>query len=306
VTAIIQDIVSIFFVLGLGYFAGRRTMFSQAEAEAFNRLVLDFAFPAALFISIVNSSREELLSDVPMLAASVIVFIGWYFFAFLTALFVFRRSRNEAGIAGLSVGAPTVGFLGMAVLNSIFGGPAALSVAIASIVVNVLQIPLGGFFIAPPGSSPAGALLHALRQPVVIAPLVATALVAAGIHFPPIADAPLALIGHSTTGVAVFAAGVLLSVHRFRFSREVAWNGLAKMVLVPATMLGACLALGIGGDRLEELVLLSALPPAFISVMLAGKTNTYIGPASSSLIIGALSFAATAPAWMAISRYFAG
>lgn len=305
-TAIIQDIVSIFFVLGLGYFAGRRTLFSQSEAEAFNRLVLDFAFPAALFVSIVNSTREQLLSDVPLLVASVVIFVGWYLLAFLIAVFAFGHTRNEAGIAGLAVGAPTVGFLGMAVLNSIFGGPAALSVAIASIVVNVLQIPIAVFFVAPPGSSPTAALTHALRQPVVIAPLLATALVAAGLRLPPIADAPLALIGHSTTGVAVFAAGVLLSVHRFRFSREVAWNGFAKMVLVPATMLAVCLALGIGGDRLEEMVLLAALPPAFISVMLAGKTHTYIGPASSSLIISALAFAATAPAWMAISRYFGG
>ena len=85
-----------------------------------------------------------------------------------------------------------------------------------------------------------------------------------------------------------------------------AWNGFAKMILMPATMLALCLALGIRGDRLEELVLLSALPPAFISVMLAGKTDTYVGPASSSLIISALAFAGTAPAWMAISRYFAG
>ncbi len=225
--------------------------------------------------------------------------------AFLVAMFVFRHDRREAGIAGLSAGAPIVGFLGIAVLSPLFGAQAALSVAIVALVVNVLQVPLGVFFVAPAGTKPAAALVSALKQPVVLAPLIAVLIVVSGLHFPNFFDAPLALIGHATSGVAVFAAGLVLSAHKFHLNAEIVWNTIVKLVLMPATMLALALWMGITGSKLEELVLLSALPPAFTGIVLAGRYQTYIGLSSSTLIVTAILFAAAAPAWIAIARHLA-
>lgn len=305
-TAIVQDIVSIFFVLALGYFSGKRSAFDQDQAQGFNHLVLNYALPATLFISIANSTRERLFSDSTMLIAALVVLLGWYLVAFLVAKLVFRHSRQEAGIAGLSAGAPTVGFLGIAVLSPLFGAEAALSVAMVALVVNVLQVPLGVFFVAPAGTKPTAALAHAVKQPVVLAPLIAVALVLAGIRFPPVADAPLALIGHATSGVAVFAAGLVLSAHKFHLDLEVAWNTLVKLVLMPASMLAFGLYLGMTGETLEQLVLLAALPPAFTGIVLAGRYQTYVELASSTLIVTAILFAGAAPLWIAIARTYAG
>lgn len=305
-TAIIQDIVSIFFVLGLGYFAGKRSMFTQDQAAGFNHLVLNFALPATLFVSIANSTRERLFSDSSMLIVSIIVLVGWYLAAFLVAKFFFRHTRQEAGIAGLSAGSPTVGFLGIAVLAPLFGAEAALSVAVVALVVNVLQVPLGVFFVAPAGTKPATALIGAMKQPVVLAPLIAVALVVLGVRVPQIADAPLALIGHATSGVAVFAAGLVLSAHKFHLNLEVAWNTVVKLLLMPASMLALALAFGITGEKLEQLVLLAALPPAFTGIVLAGRYQTYVELASSTLIVTALLFAGAAPLWIMISRSYGG
>jgi predicted permease len=305
-TAILQDIGAILFVLALGYFAGRREVFTQDQAAGFNKLVLDFCLPAVLFVSIVKSTRDELLSDGTLLYLSLGVLVGWYAAAFLVARLVFRRNSREAGIAGLSAAAPTVGFLGMAVLSPLYGGAAALSVAIMALVVNVVQVPLGMFFVASTGTKPGAAVLTAMKEPVVLAPLIAVALVLAGIRVPELLLPPFALIGHANSGLAVFAAGVVLSVHKAEFSREVFWNAGVKMVLIPATMLAAALACGITGDKLQQIVLLSALPPAFTGVVVAGRFQTYVSPASSTLIVGALTFAAAAPFWIAVARYFGG
>lgn len=305
-TAIIQDIISIFFVLALGYFGGKRALFNQDQAAGFNHLVLNYALPATLFVSIVRSSRAELFSDVTMLLVTIGVLLGWYAIAFLVAMFVFGHDRREAGIAGLSAGAPTVGFLGIAVLAPLFGGAAALSVAVVALVVNVLQVPLGVFFVAPAGTKPTAALEHAIKQPVVLAPLIAVVLVVFGIRAPSIVSPALELIGHATSGVAVFAAGLVLSAHKFKLNAEVVWNAIVKMVLMPACMLGAAIYFGIAGHKLEELVLLAALPPAFTGVVLAGRYQTYVDLASSTLIVCAFLFAVAAPMWIAIARHYGG
>ncbi|MGU3496165.1 AEC family transporter [Xanthobacteraceae bacterium A53D] len=305
-TAIIQDIVSIFFVLILGYVAGKRTLFDQDQAAGFNHLVLNYCLPALLFVSIANSTRETLFSDTRTLAAAVVILIGWYVIAFLVAMFVFKHNKREAGIAGLSAAAPTVGFLGMAVLSPLFGGAAALSVAIVALVVNVLQVPLGMFFVAPAGTKPTAALLNAAKQPVVLAPLVAVVLVVLGFRAPEIVQAPLALIGHATSGVAVFAAGLVLSAHKFQINTEVIWNSVVKIILMPASMLALALILGISGAKLEEVILLTALPPAFTGIVIAGRFQTYVSLASSTLIVTVIMFAVAAPMWIAIARHFAG
>jgi predicted permease len=148
-TAIIQDIVSVFFVLALGYFSGRLSLFTQDQAEGFNHLVLNYCLPAMLFVSIAHSTREQLFSDSTMLMAAAIVLGGWYLATFLAAKFFFGHTRQEAGIAGLSAGTPTVGFLGIAVLAPLFGADAALTVAVAALVVNLALVPLGITLVAP-------------------------------------------------------------------------------------------------------------------------------------------------------------
>ena len=305
-TAILQDIGAILFVLALGYVAGKREAFTQVQAAGFNKLVLDFCLPAVLFVSIVKSTRAELLSDGTLLYLSLGVLVGWYAVAFVVARLVFHRTSREAGVAGLSAAAPTVGFLGLAVLSPLYGGAAALSVAVMALVVNVVQVPLGMFFVASTGAKPGAAVVSAMKEPVVLAPLIAVLLVLAGIRVPEMLLPPLALIGHANSGLAVFAAGVVLSAHKATFDREVFWNAGVKMVLMPATMLAAALFFGVRGDNLQQIVLLSALPPAFTGAVVAGRFQTYVAPASSTLIVGALSFAAAAPFWIWLARIFGG
>lgn len=158
------------------------------------------------------------------------------------------------------------------------------------------------FFVLALGTSPAAALIQAIQQPVVLSPLIATAMVVAGIRFPTVADAPLALIGHATSGFAVFAAGLVLSAHKFRLNIEVAWNVLIKLVLMPASMLALGRTFGIGGETLEQLVLLAALPPVFVGMILSVRYHTYVEVAASTLIMGALLFAGAAPMWIVIAR----
>ena len=71
---------------------------------------------------------------------------------------------------------------------------------------------------------------------------------------------------------------------------------------MPASMLGLGLALGFTGETLEQLILISALPPVFTGVILANRYHTYIEMASSTLIVTALLFAGAAPMWIAIAR----
>ena len=62
---ILYAIVPIIVVMLAGYISGKKGVFTGQDAKKFNKVVLDYALPAALFVSIVQASREMLVKDTP-------------------------------------------------------------------------------------------------------------------------------------------------------------------------------------------------------------------------------------------------
>lgn len=60
---ILYAIVPIIVVMLAGYISGKRGAFTGEDAKKFNKVVLVYALPAALFVSIVQASREMLARD---------------------------------------------------------------------------------------------------------------------------------------------------------------------------------------------------------------------------------------------------
>ena len=142
---ILYAIVPIIVVMLAGYISGKKGIFNGDDSKKFNKVVLDYALPAALFVSIVQSTREMLARDLKL---SIISLVG-IMFCFMLVYYVFKMFKKNTGagaaISALISGSPTIGFLGFAVLEPIFGTTpsVALVVAIVSIVVNAVGIPVG-------------------------------------------------------------------------------------------------------------------------------------------------------------------
>ena len=63
---ILYAIVPILVIMLLGYFSGKAGAFSGADARVLNKVVLNYALQAALFLSIVKANREMLSVDVKL------------------------------------------------------------------------------------------------------------------------------------------------------------------------------------------------------------------------------------------------
>ncbi|SQQ44351.1 transporter YfdV [Escherichia coli] len=70
-TFFIGDLLPIIVIMLLGYFSGRRETFSEDQARAFNKLVLNYALPAALFVSITRANREMIFADTRLTLVSL-------------------------------------------------------------------------------------------------------------------------------------------------------------------------------------------------------------------------------------------
>lgn len=107
--------------------------------------MLNIALPAALFISIVKATRKMFAQDIVLTMISLVGVTGLFMLSYYLDKLMFHRSTQEAAICAMIAGSPTIGFLGFAVLDPIYGNNATtnLVIGIVSIVVNAVTIPLG-------------------------------------------------------------------------------------------------------------------------------------------------------------------
>lgn len=304
-----SDLLPIIIVLVLGYMSGRKHVFTEDQARAFNTLVLNYALPAALFVSLVRADREMIFADAKLTIISLIGLLICFFLAYFSCKKIFKRSRAEGAVCALIAGSPTIGFLGFAVLDPIYGDTVStgLVVAIISIIVNAITIPIGLYLLNPGDkdgkkSSNLDALISAFKEPVVWAPILATVLVLAGIKVPAAIDPTFELLAKANSGIAVFAAGLTLAAQKFEFDTEVIYNTFLKLVIMPGLLLVLGLAVGMESLQLQMMVLAGALPPAFSGTIIASRFNVYTRTGTASLAVSVVGFIIAAPVWIYIAR----
>lgn len=142
---LIDDIVPILVIMILGYICGKFYFFDNDQRQGLNKLVLDIALPAALFISIVKATRSMFVQDIRLTIVSIVGVVGLFMLSYYLDRLLFHRSIQQAAVCALIAGSPTIGFLGFAVLDPIYGNDVTtnLVIGIVSIVVNAVTIPLG-------------------------------------------------------------------------------------------------------------------------------------------------------------------
>lgn len=308
---ILYAIVPIIVVMLAGYISGKKGAFTGQDAKKFNKVVLVYALPAALFVSIVQASREMLVKDLKLTIVSTVGIMACFMLVYFVFRYCFKKNTGaDAAVSALISGSPTIGFLGFAVLEPIFGiSPSvALVVAIVGIVVNAIGIPVGLSLMNAslekqnPGNTKKQSawkpVLHALEQPVAWAPILAVIWVVVGIPWPDWASPSFDLIAKANASMAVFSAGITLSAIKISINWQAILGSIMKMIVMPAVVLVLVLLFHMDPLNLKMLVVACALPPAFSGIIIADEYNTYVATGTSSLTLSVILFIGFCPLWI--------
>jgi len=308
---ILYAIVPIFVVMLAGYISGKRGIFNGDDAKKFNKVVLNYALPAALFVSIAQADRSMLSADLKLSIISLVVLMLCFMIVYFVFRYCFRKNTQaDAAVAALISGSPTIGFLGFAVLEPIFGtnSSVALVVAIVGIVVNAVGIPVGLALLNAGNDRSSGKkesiwkpVIHALKQPVAWAPILAVIWVIVGIPFPKWLAPSFNLIKGANASLAVFSAGIVLSAVVIKINRQAVLGSILKLIMMPALVLIAGLIFKMEAENLKMLVVAASLPPAFSGIIIADEYNTYVSTGTTSLTLSMILFMGFCPLWIWIT-----
>jgi len=312
---LISALLPVFFVLALGYFAGKRNAFDADQAAGLSKLALTFALPASLFVGMTDIRKELLLQQGPLVVALILSHAGLFLVAWSGLTFVNSLRGTASIIYALVLATSATPVFGLAVLEPILGPTSAGAVGLVALAIN-LTVPPAVVLLemdaasknqqAGPGGSQRNPVLTGLnaglKSPLLWAPILGIALVLAGIHLPPVVAACFQLIGSTTSGVAVFAVGLVLAAHSIRLSPAV-WVGSLGRITVQSAVLFALLHLmHISSPFAREALVCCSFPLATVSVLFAARYKAVESQAASMLLVSTLALAITVPTILWLSK----
>jgi predicted permease len=255
-----------------------------------------------------------LLQQGPLVAALILSHAG----LFLVAWFVLGRIKSLRGtpsiIYALMLSTSATPVFGLAVLEPILGPTSAGAIGLVALAIN-LTVPPAVILLEMDAAGKAGdtsgslkpspvvaGLKSGLKSPLLWAPILGVAVVLAGVHLPAVVAACFQLIGSTTSGVAVFAVGLVLAAHAIRLSQTV-WIGSFGRVVVQSAVLFALLhLLHVKSPFARETLVCCSFPLATVVVLFAAKYKAVQSEAASMLLISTLALAITVPAMLWLSR----
>lgn len=297
---LLQSLFPLVFIMLLGWLSGKLGYTRREDASVLATVVIRFALPFHLFIGALHTSPDKIKNFTFMaMAVLVIGLMGSYFLTLLISRYVFRHDIKTSAIQSLVCAFPDMAYFGAPVLAVLIGPEGFLGVLIGNLVTSVLMIPLTIILIRmgdQPGDAEAPQLhagqlilqnlLNAVRNPIVWIPISGVLLSLAGIQLPPLLSVPVEMVGKIAGGLSLFALGLLFYGERPTVNIQTCTNISIKNLIQPAMMALAGLAFGLSHSLMQQVIIIGATPSAIAAGMFALRSDTYIEPASSSILLG--------------------
>jgi malonate transporter and related proteins len=342
-------LIPVFFVLLLGYLAGRAKKFDADQIEGINELVLDFALPASLFIGIVGSSRTEIAQLFSFILVALAALLGIYVLGLVVSRIIFRLTVGNSALFALGAAFPSAAFFGPAILGVMFGERSAVAISSIVIIAVLLLVPISlvvleadrkvqqasatgrtvqqvctsgrtvqqvctsvmnTTHVKPATRDVIILIIHsvseAIKAPYVWAPAVGLVFVLLGVHISPLITSMLNLIGQTTSGLALFEAGLILAAHSVRLNRVVAVNAVLKSVAQPSLMLVLVLLFGLRNPMASEWTVTVAMPTAVMVPIIASRYKTYQCEAGSAMVLTSVLLIVVMPLFVYLADSFVG
>jgi malonate transporter len=301
-TLIVTALLPVFLVLGLGYFAGYRKLVDNKNVASLNVMLMQFALPLTLFISIAKTPQDVILQNGPLALVLAVALVTVYVLVLLVQLKVYRRSLGDAAVQTLTIAFPNFASIGLPLLLPIFGPEAALPVAIAiatgSVTISPLTLALLELHKGQQNADAAPvsatqkfgiALKNSVKKPIFVGPMLGLLLALAGVHLPPLVAVALGPITSATAGLGLFLTGLMLSAQTIQIESNVLLGVVVKNILQPLLVLGLVTAVGLPAKIGAQAVLLTSIPSGFFGLVFGAGAGLRPPVAGATLIASSLA-----------------
>jgi malonate transporter and related proteins len=306
-------VLPVFAIIVTGWLAGWLGYVSRSLADALVHFAYNVAMPALLLVTIAQESARSLLEWRFLLAfggGSILCFL----LVFVTLRWGAGRGTASSTMHGMAAAMTNTGFVALPILHSIYGQPAVLPAAVATVFVAAVMFPLAVVLLESEQSGKHGKIAHPLTlmkqillNPMVLSTLIGLAWAIAGWPIPAPLAAYLNIFAGALTPCALFAIGLGLSVEGIAASLAASIAlGAVKLLLMPLIVYGLCLVSGLDPLYTIAAVVCAAVPTAKTTYILAGAYKVEEQLVAATVSITTVLSVATLLGWLYALRLAVG
>lgn len=265
-------VLPVFAIIVTGWLAGELGYLSRALADSLVHFAYNVAMPALLVVTIAQEPARNLLEWRFLLAfggGSLICFA----MVFVAVRAGGKHDLGSSTIHGMAAAMTNTGFVALPILHAIYGRPAVLPAAVATVFVAAVMFPITVILLEKDARKPAhsaGLAKQILLNPMVLSTLVGLVWAMTGLPIPAPVTAYLNIIAAALTPCALFAIGLGLSIEGLRSNMKASFALAAvKLVVMPLIVYGLCVALDLDPLSTVAAVVCAAVPTAKTVYVLA-------------------------------------
>jgi malonate transporter len=302
-------VLPVFAIIVTGWLAGWLGYVSRSLADALVHFAYNVAMPALLFVTIAQESARSFLEWRFLLAfggGSILCFL----LVFLAARLGLGRGAAASTMYGMAAAMTNTGFVALPILHSIYGQPAVLPAAVATVFVAAVMFPIAVVLLESEQGGEHGKVAHplALMKQIVLNPMVLSTLIGlgwaiVGLPIPGPLAAYLNIFAAALTPCALFAIGLGLSVEGLASNLTAAIVlAVIKLLIMPLIVYGLCVATGLNPLYTVAAVICAAVPTAKTTFILAGQYKVEEELVAATVSITTVLSVATLLGWLYFLR----
>jgi predicted permease len=296
--SVINIIVPIFLVIGIGYLAVRTELMPRSVIPGMGRFVLYFCLPALIFTTLTSTDILTAMTPYYLVAYGVGSLLA-YLIGFAFSKGISNATTAEAGLNGLGMSLSNSAFVGYPVLLQVFGTLPAAAFTMTLLVENLLIMPLALMVLElsralSDGGSTRQVFARFIRrlvtQPILLAIVFGTLYSLSGLGLPGVVSSGLDFLANASAGVALFViGGSLVGISVKGELWKISWVTVGKLCIHPLLVALMVFLLPPFDRQLQVIAILAAsMPMLSIYPVIAGN---YLDPSrfAATLVVATLT-----------------
>ena len=265
-------------LIGVGIMCAKTGLISKSSNKELSKFMLQVVNPVVIFMSYQTDYRSELVRN--LLLAFVLALGTMVLAIVLSYLFVRRKDGREYEIERFSAVYSNCGFMGIPLVNAIYGNEGVFYLTAYITVFNLIVWTHGVILIS--GEKDFRQVVKVFYSPTIIAIFLGMITFFLRIRLPGAASEALGLIKEVNTPMAMIVSGVTISgtnMMKILKNHRIYYICLLKLMIVPL-IISVPLSLLPGVDNTVRMTVLiaAAAPPATMCTLLSlryGKNSIY-------------------------------
>jgi len=304
ITTLLNSIISLFLIILIGVLCGKKNIISDEVNNGLINILLMITLPSMIITSFMNNNDISIKGNtIKAFYLGIATYFTLMIVSYLLVLFIKGDKKTIIHFSNLF---PNTGYIGLPVLDVLFGSEGVIYGSIFIMIFNVFLWSYGvslfdGSFKSKKSIQ---GLLNLLKNPTIISVVLGVLILIFNIHIPEVLLLSMKSVGNITGPLSMIVVGVILSKSNFKsyFKEWTIYYALAlKLILLPMIFyLISYYLLDYTSILVKSIIILVALPAGTMTSIFAERYDKEKEYASLIVLLSTLFSIITIPLLISI------